>query len=197
MPNYYTTPKALKPVNYREYLAQCAAIGRNPLPEHSVTPTGCWALVKPPKPMPTGYIRICRSVNGKQYRLNLHTLSLLHSQAPAIYARIDDMLAQGKRPMACHKPICGGNKTCFNPAHLRLDDNDGNMRDMVRDGVQVRGEANKGGGKLTETQVNAIRAEAAGGATQVALGRKYGVSQTMIGYIVNRTNWAHSDGRLL
>ena len=197
MPNYYTTPTALNPIKYRAWLEHCAAIGTNPLPQHSVTPNGCWALVKPVKPTASGYIQITRRINGKMYRLNLHTLSLLYENAPGVYAAIDAIQADGvSRAMACHKPICGGNKACFNPAHLRLDDDAGNKRDMVRDGNQVRGEA-VGGAKLTDAQVNAIRADAANGAMQVSLAREYGVSEALISLIVNRKSRAHSDGRLL
>lgn len=191
------TSTALKPALYREYLAQCAAIGRHPLPAHSVETNGCWALVKPIAPRPSGHIAIQRSVNGKRYPMYLHTLSLLHAQAPAIYARIDTIQANGvTRAMACHKPICGGNKACFNPAHLRLDGNDGNARDRQRDGGYARGEAH-GRAKLTDDQVAAIRAEAAAGASQRALGREYGASGSYIGAIVNRKARVHSDGRLL
>ena len=186
----------LNPAKYRAYLDMCAAIGRNPLPKHSVTDNGCWVLVKPNKPMLGGHIRICRKVNGKPYQIYLHTLSLLYANAPGIWRDIDDMLAQGKKPAACHKPICGGNKACYNPSHIRLDDDAGNNRDMRRDGNQVRGEA-VGGAKLTETQVDTIRQEHSDGATQAALARKYGVSNSTIHHIVKRTKWAHSDGRLI
>ena len=189
------TRRALKPSIYRDWIEHCAAQGLDPIPAHSVTPNGCWALVTPKKPMASGHMRISRWVDGKRYDMLIHTLSLLHSQAPSVWATLDEMLAQGKRPQACHKPICAGNKACFNPTHLRLDDDAGNTRDRQRDGNQVRGEA-VGNAKLTDAQVAAIRAEHDAGATNVALGRKYGVSDATISRIVNRKRRAHSDGKL-
>ena len=189
-----TTLNALNPAKYRAWIDYCAAQGINPLPEHSVTPTGCWFV--PNKPQASGYIAIYRKFNGNALHMRLHTLSLLHSLAPSIWRDIDDMLAQGKHPAACHKPICGGNKACFNPQHLRLDDDAGNVSDTIRAGNKARGERN-GRTKLTAAQVNAIRQEHSDGATQASLARKYGVSQSAIRHIIRRTNWAHSDGRLL
>ena len=122
------------------------------------------------KPQSGGHIKIGRSVNGKRYTLFLHTLSLIHALAPAIYARIDAIQADGvTRAMICHKPICGGNKACFNPSHLRLDDVAGNNSDRQRDGGYGQGERN-GRAKLTDAQVAAIRLGAERGATQAALG---------------------------
>ena len=195
MPIHNTTPKFLKPAKYRAWIEYCAAQGLDAIPAHSVTDNGCWALVTPIKPHPSGHIRITRRIMGKMYMLRLHTLSLLHSQAPSIWRAIDDIQADGARAMICHKPICGGNKACFNPNHLRLDTHAENVRDMQRDGGQVRGEAH-GRAKLTETQVNAIRQEHSDGASQAALGRKYGVGESTIRYIVQRKSWAHSDGKL-
>ena len=191
-----TTLSALNPAKYREYLAQCAAVGRNPLPAHSVTDNGCWALAKPNKPRPSGHIQICRYINGKQYRMQLHTLSLLYANAPRIWRDIDAIQADGvSRAMACHKPICAGNKACFNPAHLRLDDDAGNKRDMLRDGVYKRGGYKRA--KLTDAQACAIRAEAEAGASKAAIARKYGVSVRAIYLVINREIHAHSDGRLI
>ena len=195
MPNKSITLSALNPTKYRAYLDMCAANGRNPLPKHSVTDNGCWALVKPNKPKASGHIAIKRSVNGKEYVLLLHTLSLLHSLAPSVWRDIDAIQANGAKAMACHKPICGGNKACFNPNHLRLDDDAGNTADEIRAGKRVG--ALNGNAKLTETQVDAIRQEHSDGAKQNALARKYGVSPTAICAIINRKRWAHSDGRLV
>ena len=196
----YTTPKAMKPANYREYLAHCAANAINPLPAHSVTPNGCWRLLKPLAPNTNGHIAIKRRVNGKQYSLQLHTLSLLHSQAPSVWRDIDDIQVDGARAMACHKPIChepnGAGRACFNPSHLRLDGDAGNARDRQRDGNNPAG-ARNGQSKLTAAQVNDIRREAEAGSTHAAIARKYGVSRPAISQIVKRKRWAQSDGRLL
>jgi len=52
------------------------------------------------------------------------------------------------------------------------------------------GEKN-GCAKLTEDDVREIRRRYAGGETQAALGREYGVGQTTISWIVNRKHWRH------
>lgn len=56
-----------------------------------------------------------------------------------------------------------------------------------------RGEMN-GFSKLTEAQVIAIRIEYAAGATQQQLADKYGVNQTLIGFIVRGISWKHVGG---
>ena len=195
------TLSALNPAKYRAWIEHCAAQGLAPIPAHSVTDSGCWQLVKPIAPNANGYIAIGRSINGNLYRMMLHTLSLIHAESPAIYRRIDAIQADGtRRAMACHKPICamdgGAGKACFNPSHLRLDDALGNARDTLRDGNVPRGAAHYAA-KLTDAQANAIRAEAAVGAAQRALARKYGVSQSAISNIVKRRAYANADGRLL
>jgi hypothetical protein len=52
------------------------------------------------------------------------------------------------------------------------------------------GEAN-GNSKLSAEQVQAIRAEVAGGAVQAKVGAKYGVDQTAVSAIVLRKVWRH------
>ena len=193
-----STLSALNPAKYRAWIEHCAHWHMSPLPGYEITPTDCWRSWH--KPRASGYIRIHCRVNGKRFYMQLHTLSLLYANAPGVWRDIDAMLAQGKHPMACHKPICdtdGGNgKACFNPKHLRLDDGAGNTRDRQRDGKTARGEAH-GQSKLTAAQVDIIRQEANNGVSQRALGRKYGVHHATIRRILNRDNWANSDGRLV
>lgn len=79
------------------------------------------------------------------------------------------------------------NTLCCNPAHLYLGDHAQNMRDMVhrkrRKGVGV-GEEN-GRARLTQKQAEAIRAlYAAGGVSQEAIGKLYGVSQYAVSQII-------------
>lgn len=102
-----------------------------------------------------------------------------------------------------HGPIPDGlvichhcdNPACCNPAHLFVGSHADNVADKVRKGRgrcgALRGE-DAPWAKLTADQVRAIRAEyEAGGVTQVALGKRYGVDHTLISLIVRRKKWSH------
>lgn len=83
------------------------------------------------------------------------------------------------------------NPPCVNPAHLFLGTAVDNVRDMVKKGRQAKHEQN-GGAKLTEEQVAKIRCDYIPRHPvygQRAQGRRYGVSHSMIGYIVRGENW--------
>lgn len=88
----------------------------------------------------------------------------------------------------CHK--CD-NPPCVNPAHLFLGTRADNNADMEAKGrgVRLRGERN-GNSKITPSVVVAIRsAYAAGGVSQRALARSFGLHQTTIGDIVRGETW--------
>lgn len=89
----------------------------------------------------------------------------------------------------CDTPLC------VNPEHLWLGTATDNARDREQKG---RGRAvppyHRGHeintSRLVEQQVRDIRTRyAAGGITQSALAREYGVSPPAIRYIINRVNW--------
>jgi len=95
-------------------------------------------------------------------------------------------------------------RACVRPDHLFLGTNEDNHLDKIAKGRMptgdehwtaylpdriARGEAK---GKLTEMQVTAIRARyAAGGVTQLALAKEYGVTPSNIAYICRRETWKH------
>lgn len=92
------------------------------------------------------------------------------------------------------------NPPCTNPAHLflgTLSDNSNDMVNKKRHARAVSPETTVRGSrhsqaKLNEDQVREIRELfAAGGYTKAGLGRKYGVSETLIGFIVRGQAWAH------
>ncbi len=144
------------------------------------TATGCWlwrgACIN------TGYG--CLRHEGRT--LTAHTVAWL--------------LATGEEPpeglFVCH--TCDVRR-CVNPAHLFLGTPRDNIVDAVRKGrlvQQARPERMPRGSrhhqsKLNEEQVEEIRRLHARGLSQRALGRRYGVSGTMVGYIVNRRFWRH------
>lgn len=114
-----------------------------------------------------------------------------------VYAhRFAYALAAGKEPPAdlcvCHR--CD-NPPCCNPAHLFLGSKAENNADMAAKGrarpPTVRGEQH-GLSRLSEDDVREIRASyAAGGRSQRALARQFGVDQALIWMVIHRKAWAH------
>lgn len=90
----------------------------------------------------------------------------------------------------CHK--CD-NPSCCNPDHLFIGTQLDNIADRVakgRNGCR-KGETN-GRAKLTESMVLEIREKLSSGSmTKAAIGRKYGVSEVLIGMIARRKVWRH------
>ena len=87
------------------------------------------------------------------------------------------------------------NPRCINPEHLLLGTYQDNTNDMLSRGRQAKGE-NSGVFKLTEDNVRYIReyyiprCREFGGA---ALGRKFGVHQSVVSRILNGTTWAYME----
>jgi hypothetical protein len=89
------------------------------------------------------------------------------------------------------------NPKCVNPSHLFLGTNADNMADCAAKG-RINNPAmhglTKGTGngrhKLTEDQVQEIR-KLWPTHTKSSIGRKYGVSQTVISHTISRKLWAH------
>lgn len=102
---------------------------------------------------------------------------------------------------ACHR--CD-NPSCVRPDHIFLGTPQDNTLDSVRKNRwhrpqsennslkrnPPRGEKNVKA-KLTEAQVREIRAHHSAGVSQCELGRRYGVSQPAIRYIVIGKHWRH------
>jgi hypothetical protein len=87
------------------------------------------------------------------------------------------------------------NRPCVNPDHLFLGTFKDNMNDKVRKGRQafLKGESN-GRSVLTEESVKYIRSMYIKGHPLyggVALSKKFGVTETMISYVVKRKFWTH------
>lgn len=83
------------------------------------------------------------------------------------------------------------NRACVNPDHLFLGTQKDNINDMVEKNRQAKGE-NHGESKLTEKQVLKIRElYSRDDISQRKLAKKFKITQTMIGYIVNKQSWKH------
>jgi hypothetical protein len=117
-------------------------------------------------------------VNGKARRA--HRLSLVMAQGVAPFEGAEAAHA----PEVCHQP------SCIAPAHLRWASRSQNKADELLDGTRNRGER-QGIAKLTEPEVSSIRKAYAGGSRQHALAAQFGVSRSLISYIVNRKGWKH------
>lgn len=101
-----------------------------------------------------------------------------------------------------HGPITDGlvvmhrcdNPPCCRPSHLQLGTQADNLDDMTQKGRRVStpqlGEANGGGGKLTEEKVREIRLSPE---SPTALAERYGVSRVMIHRVRSRRAWGHVD----
>lgn len=86
------------------------------------------------------------------------------------------------------------NRVCVNPAHLFLGTNAENMADMVAKGRAAGsrriGERNPCA-RVTQADVQAIRAEYGAGSTQRAIAKRFGISQPTVNAIVSRKRWLH------
>lgn len=125
---------------------------------------------------PGGYGRIY--LDGRRHLVHALACELVHGSRP------EDMVA-AHQPVACH------NRACFNPRHLRWATRSENQQDRHLDDTSPVGERNRRA-KLSADDVLQIRASyAAGGVSQGELGRRFGVTQTLVGQIVRRKIWSH------
>jgi hypothetical protein len=120
-----------------------------------------------------GYVKVKN--NGKSVRLH----RLIYEQN---YGEIQEGL------IVRHK--CD-NRNCINPEHLEVGTPKDNTRDMLERGRAYTGEQDgesNGNSKLTKEQVDEIRADK--NSTNVALGKKYGVTHSTISAIRLGKRWA-------
>jgi hypothetical protein len=94
----------------------------------------------------------------------------------AVYAFYMGRIPEGM--LVCHK--CD-NPACCNINHLFLGSANDNTQDMVS--------KNRQGRKLDKEHVKLIREMYAGGYSQRALGRIFGVDHSQIGHIVRNEQW--------
>ncbi|MBW3099279.1 helix-turn-helix domain-containing protein [Pseudohoeflea coraliihabitans] len=101
-------------------------------------------------------------------------------------------LAHGPKPTpqheCCHS--CGnGNMGCVNPRHLYWGTRSDNVRDAIRHGTAYRFEVRTGedspSARYSDKQIRAIRAALKRGEKQIAISKKYGISQSHVSRIKN------------
>lgn len=125
----------------------------------SVNANGCWVWHGPK--MKAGY----GTTNDESTPVTAHALS---------YRTFVGDIPKGM--MVCHR--CDV-RACVNPDHFFLGTAVDNMKDCAIKGRNSR--------KLTEDQVREIRS--ATGVSKAELGRRYGVTDAMIGNIIRRKWW--------
>lgn len=105
--------------------------------------------------------------------------------------RLAYVLAHG--PIAGDLDVCHrcDNPPCCNPRCLFAGTKAENQHDKGAKGRAAKGERNGGGGKLTSDQVLVIRAALAAGEGPTSIGRRFGVSKTLIMYIRDGKLWSH------
>lgn len=86
------------------------------------------------------------------------------------------------------------NPPCVNPSHLQRGTIRENQYDKGRKGRAARGERNRGGDKLNDEKVRAIRArlDDSDNPTLAQIGREFGVSSTLIAKIRDKGLWRHT-----
>lgn len=151
------------------------------------SPSECWPW--------TGYI--LRRRNGPQ-----HGYFWAGHRQPIGAHVVARYIVTGEWPAGVMTLHTCDNPPCCNPAHLYLGTHRDNTRDMLsrkRDRATIRPETydlhrgeRSGQAKLTDAQVLEIRRlHAAGTHKNAELGRLFGVSKVLIGYIVKRRIWRH------
>lgn len=134
------------------------------LNHRKITDNGCWEWTRSGDDLGYGH----QTVDGRIYRVTRLSKALFHG-----FDLTSDLLM-------CHH--CD-NPPCFNPDHLFPGTDKDNSDDCRRKGRP------KGRMKLTPDDVRAIRAELPTGISMSKLGRKYGVSGSIIHRIAHGQSW--------
>lgn len=113
----------------------------------------------------------------------LRQTRLVHRVSAAIFAGFD-LFSKADIAHKCD------NRRCYNPDHLFITDAAGNIHDAVRKGRHSHGERSAQA-KLTEADVQTIRARHANGELFAPLALEFGVSQRAIRSVVSRETWKH------
>ena len=143
--------------------------------------SGCWLWLGTMSNNGYGVDGIGSYRDGTQRQVTAHRLSCEYSHGPA----------PSPEHQALHK--CDV-KLCVNPAHLYWGTRKDNARDAVERG-RVGGRplpgAQNGRARLTESDARYIISSSESGA---ALGRRFGISGTQVGYIRSGKSWGHLHG---
>lgn len=107
--------------------------------------------------------------------------------------RLSYEITYGPIPPGLHVCHHCDNPPCVNPKHLFLGTDADNSDDKCNKGRMPIGES-RSYAKLTDESVRQIRARyAAGGISQRALGREYGISSGIVSEVISRKRWTHVE----
>ena len=123
-----------------------------------------------------GYGR--QTINGKQYIATRISYWMHYRKDPGV-------LDVGHE---CH------NRPCVNPDHLLLETHQENMKHMVLDGRHKHQGMNNPKSKLRDYEIPKIL-ELENHLTLDQIGKKFGVSDSCIDFVLNGTTWSHLTGR--
>ena len=150
-------------------------LGRGGQPYHRRVP----ARILRPALNTKGYPFVALCQNAKHSSLAIHRLvcRAFHGEPPP------------GRNDACH---INGDRTDNRAANLRWDDHGSNMRDRIAHGTVARGATN-GRARLSEAQVEKIRARLAGGEKVRPIADHFGVNYRTVWQIKAGVNWKDDD----
>jgi hypothetical protein len=137
-------------------------------------PDDCWPWTG--TPTAKGYGQISVGPRGTARSVRAHRMA---------YERVHGAIPPGLD--VCH--TCD-NPPCCNPRHLFAGTKAENQADKRRKGRAAKGEDNRGGGKLTEDDVRAIRIML-DSATKAAIAARFGVTRQQIDHIASGRQWTH------
>ena len=137
----------------------------------------CWIWTGPLDAYGYGQMRLTGRAMCKMHRFS--------------YESVNGMIPDGKQVNHnCHV------RNCVNPDHLYVGTQQENMADMLRAGRHAPSELTRhlgeahGMRKLSAADVKIIRSRyAAGGISQRALGKEFGVSNQLVSMVVRRKIW--------
>ena len=137
-----------------------------------VTESGCWLWTA--STFNTGYGRFGKNVDGKWKTGSAHRAS---------YTIHKGDIPKGM--YVCHR--CDV-KTCVNPDHLFLGNNQDNMSDMINKGRSLTGSKNPNS-KLSEKEVKEISVLLEQGVYQKDIAKRYNIVQSTVSVIKLGDHW--------
>jgi hypothetical protein len=134
--------------------------------------------MKPTRNKKTGYfdIRLCGETSSKRWKIHVLVTLTYH----------------GPRPSPLHDcRHLDGNRTNNLKSNLAWGTKKENMADRELHGTVCKGERNKGGGKLKDDDVRAIKKRLKTGEHHREIAKDFGVSYGLIGFIHRGRVWRH------